>query len=269
MTAAASMMQSAASGGTRQERAAELRAQLEAARKQAEQKAQSLGESAEDQSESGGPVGTGDYEVKFGECCSSIARKTGHFWKTIWNHPDNSAVAEIRKLPNVLMQGDRITIPEIERKYETCAAEQRHRFVRKGEPSWFRVTLLKYDEPRANEPYTFDCDGAQRPGMTDIEGKVDEAIPGTARVCKLIFNDDDEEDREVLIFNLGGLSPITEISGVQSRLEHLGFDAGPSDGQLGPRTEAALRLFQAKNGLTVSGTPDADTRAKLQERHGS
>jgi hypothetical protein len=40
---------------------------------------------------------------------------------------------------------------------------------------------------------------------------------------------------------------------LQARLTAAGYDAGPPDGVLGRRSEAAIRAFQAANGLTVTG----------------
>src|SRR4029077_5089017 len=44
-----------------------------------------------------------------------------------------------------------------------------------------------------------------------------------------------------------------DVGELQQRLGALGFDAGRTDGKLGPLTEAALRDFQRNAGLTVDG----------------
>ena len=53
---------------------------------------------------------------------------------------------------------------------------------------------------------------------------------------------------------------------LQRRLAAAGFAPGPVDGVFGPRTAAALRAFQAANGLPVTGIADAPTRARLAAR---
>ena len=56
-----------------------------------------------------------------------------------------------------------------------------------------------------------------------------------------------------------------QIQQVQERLKAEGLDPGPVDGVMNPRTEAALRQYQEKFGLPVSGAADEATlRRRLQ-----
>ncbi|MEP3846223.1 MAG: TIGR02594 family protein [Paracoccaceae bacterium] len=50
---------------------------------------------------------------------------------------------------------------------------------------------------------------------------------------------------------------------VQSALQEKGFDPGPIDGAMGPKTRAAIKAFQGANGLVVDGIVGPNTRAKL------
>jgi hypothetical protein len=45
----------------------------------------------------------------------------------------------------------------------------------------------------------------------------------------------------------------TGVAQVQQRLAELGYDPGPADGTLGPRTRAAIQAFQRARGLEVDG----------------
>jgi peptidoglycan hydrolase-like protein with peptidoglycan-binding domain len=51
---------------------------------------------------------------------------------------------------------------------------------------------------------------------------------------------------------------------VQERLKTEGVYAGPVDGELNTQTEAALRAYQEKKGLPVSGAADKATLKELQ-----
>jgi peptidoglycan hydrolase-like protein with peptidoglycan-binding domain len=54
-----------------------------------------------------------------------------------------------------------------------------------------------------------------------------------------------------------------DIREVQKSLNAKGFDCGPADGYLGPRTRSGIRQFQASESLAVTGRLDAETAGKL------
>jgi hypothetical protein len=222
--------------------------------------------SAPDKPTDGGPVGTGEHVVTPGECISSIAKDMGHLWETIWNDPGNADLRTIRKDRNVLMPGDRVHVPPLREKWEPGQSEMRHRFRRKGQPEVFRVRVLRDGEPRGNQPYTLLVDNDEHQGTTDADGKLSCPIAPNAR--RAILTVGIPTDTEVYDFMLGGIDPIDELSGMQGRLNSLGFDCGPVDGKLGPHTERALRQYQQRRRLTVTGQPDAATKQKLREDYG-
>ena len=252
---------------------------------------------AQEEDQNTGPVGQGDYVVKRGDCISSIAKNTGHFWETIWNDSANAELKEVRKDPNVLLPGDRVTIPEIEQREEDCATTQRHRFRRLGEPAKLKLRVMKEpdqeaeeeaeseeetqasparpreqesqeDEPRANLPYTLEIDGQTFSGQTDEEGYLEHPIPGNARRGKLVLEPGTANEVSIPV-QLGALDPLTETRGVKQRLNNLAFDCGDETDEPTPQFEAALKAFQEKHGLEATGRPDQETRDKLQEVHGS
>ncbi|MDH3413746.1 MAG: peptidoglycan-binding protein [Gammaproteobacteria bacterium] len=53
------------------------------------------------------------------------------------------------------------------------------------------------------------------------------------------------------------------IAEAQRRLAESGFEPGPIDGLIGPRTRRAIKAFQKSNGLSVNGRLDAVTRKTL------
>jgi hypothetical protein len=212
-----------------------------------------------------GPVGQGVYVVKQGDCIASIAKSSGHFWDTIWQDSGNSQLREVRKDPHVLLPGDRVTVPPLRKKQEPGETEMRHRFVRRGEPEMFRIRVLYRDEPRANEPYELKIDQKTYTGTTDPEGAIARPIPGNAQRGWLKVGLEPRVDR--FSFQLGELDPITEISGIQARLNNIDLDCGSVDGVLGPRTRRAIKRLQRREGLKITGEPDQATQQKLKELH--
>ncbi|HBP18834.1 MAG TPA: hypothetical protein DEA08_13750 [Planctomycetes bacterium] len=68
---------------------------------------------------------------------------------------------------------------------------------------------------------------------------------------------------------MGGLAPPEDTSGLQQRLNNLGYHCGEEDGQAGAVTRQRLEAFQRAAGLETSGQLDDATKAKLLELHGS
>ena len=198
------------------------------------------------------------HNVIQGECLSSIARDSGLFWETIWYHGNNAALRQQRKDPNVLLPGDQLYVPDLQTKLVSCATDQRHTFVAKGSKVTIKIRLLDQDVPRAGVPYTLHVDGALTSGQTDANGFVSEAIPANAKDGKLIVGAGAAKD--VYQLKLGNLDPIDTESGVRGRLRNLGFVAKD--------LSHAIRAFQQKEGLPVTGTSDSATQNKLKEKFG-
>ncbi len=255
-------------------------------------------------SASAAPVGSGDYEVRPGECIHSIAFDHGLFWETIWNHPDNSEVKTQRKSPSLLMPGDRLTVRPLEQKKESRPNEARHKFKRKGVPGKLVLILMrpqqddrhqdgtdpnaspsgssqdpdpidpKPQEPWANAPWTCDVDGTLFNGTTGSDGKIELSISPGAKQGKLVI-DTDKPTQRVIMLNLGGLDPPDSLKGVMQRLRNLGFQPGsgdppgPNDTQGQAQVRGAIESFQVANDLDKTGKLNDQTIDKLKEIHGS
>src|SRR5277367_6669086 len=131
--------------------------------------------SADDES-SEGPVGQGDYVVQQGDCMESIAVNSGFLWQTLWNLPQNAQLKKSRD-PNVLMAGDRVTIPPIRPRKDARATEARHRFQRNGVPSRLRLRFLDdKKKPRSGLAYVLTVDDKTTRGSLDNDGSLDVPI---------------------------------------------------------------------------------------------
>jgi len=212
-----------------------------------------------------GATGQGEYVVKQGECIESISYLHGLFWQTVWNDPANSELKEARKQPNALLPGDCVHVRPLELKKVRCAAEKRHRFLRRGVPSRLQLTFLDEGEPRAGVPYVLVIDGREFRGKTDAQGTLKAPLMPDAASASLVLGEDPDAERYTL--ELRHLNPASEISGAQQRLTNMGFYCGPIDGKLNEHTRMALRAFQSALGLEATAKIDESTANSLREVH--
>lgn len=206
------------------------------------------------------------HTVAEGDSVIGLAEQYGLFAGTIWDHPENAALREKRTDMNVLLPGDVVFIPDIRLKLEKRATTAKYTFRRRGVPASFRIQLFDRNVPRANQSYTLTVDGNEQKGATDANGIVSCFVPPGSRNGDLIVaGDDGLEVRFALQF--GYLDPIDEVSGVQHRLNNLGYQCDPADGTMNDSMKHALLTFQRYNGLPATGELDDATRGKLGQIH--
>jgi hypothetical protein len=243
------------------------------------------------------------YQVQPGDCIFSIAHDHGLPWEKIWNHANNAELKKVRKDPNILREGDQVFIPDREQRTLSLATGARHKIVVKRPVVKLRLRVVidlgpkpppppppplrppadrrniteedpppdnspRTDEPRKNLAYKLIIDGVTTEGNTDGDGYVDCEIPVRARAGQLVLAPGTPHETEVAL-NLGHLDPISEITGIKQRLRNLCFDCGDQSPEMNEDLATALRAFQAKHGLSVSGQIDQMTRDELQKQHGS
>ena len=206
-------------------------------------------------------VGSSVHTVSRGESIASISSKFGLPEDTVWLHASNATLREKRPDPDLLLEGDKVFIPEVTIRQETGATEQRHRFRRKGIPRKLRVRLHDcIDEPLRGEKVQIDVDGLVARATTDAEGWLEHPIDPQARKASVYLTNGD-----VFEFQLGHLSPPRTTIGLQQRLLNLGFYEGPIDGASSDELTMAIVAFQESEGLPLNGIPDAQTIDALIE----
>ncbi len=244
------------------------------------------------------------HRVRQGDSIASVASEHGFFWETLWSSPDNAELKSQRNDPNVLQEGDVVVVPDLSRKDESCAVEGRHRFVRKGIPvnlrlrlfdipesleiddddtggdpcEWEREDLLssepasdpaKQPKPRSNVKYTLEIEsGPAISGKTSGDGLIECSVPPSAHRGTLVLEPGTPNEERIEL-RIGYLDPIDQATGSQARLNNLGFRCGRNDGEIGPKTEQAIKNFQRSTGLKASGELDEATLQKLREAHES
>jgi hypothetical protein len=203
--------------------------------------------------------------VKQGDCIFSIANQHGHYWRRLWDHPENAALKDMRGSPHVLREGDRVFVPELSTKSETGATETRHRFTLKGTPIDLAIEVLDDDEPRAGEPYVLEIEGRTEHGGIPDDGIIRTRMLATDRQGRLTVGEG--EDRSAWPLQLGHLDPAHTRSGALHRLFNMGFIAEPSADTEG--YAVALERFQQHHRLEATGRLDGATISKLAQVHGS
>ncbi|MBZ0121984.1 MAG: peptidoglycan-binding protein [Sandaracinaceae bacterium] len=218
------------------------------------------------------PLGTGSYVVRAGEGLSEIADRHGLFWETIWLHPANEALRLARVRPEVLMPGDRLTIPPTRARSETRATGGRHVFRRRGVPAKIVLNVLDFDgEPLVGKAYELVIGDRTHEGVTGAGGRVEHWIATGARSALLTVWPAEAHMPSTLRYALavGSLDPVETLRGLRDRLRNLGYLCPRGEGPLDAETQAAIRKFQTEHALDSSGEPDDATRARLVEVHGS
>ena len=113
----------------------------------------------------------------------------------------------------------------------------------------------KADKTRANADQKADKVRAGETTGSKMDSAWDKTKSTTKEVGKTVKDavTPDKEKAEMAV----------DVRGAQQALRDMGFDPGPIDGRMGPRTAAAVREFQSKENIIASGQLDAETRGRL------
>lgn len=202
-----------------------------------------------------------------GDCFSSIAEENGFFWETLWNHPENKKLRELRKDPNILLPGDVVFVPDKRLKQLSEPTNEVHKYRLKNTPAKLKVRILGDAEPRAGEPFVLIIDDVEiKRGKIPPDGQIEISIPPTAKGGKLLIGEGENEEEYIL--NLGHLDPIDTLTGVKARLSSVGFDCGEINEEMNEETIEAIADFQSYiNHPDPNGQLDDQTRETLKKLH--
>ena len=192
----------------------------------------------------------------------SVAKSHGFFWQTVWDHPNNSSLKSLRKVPEVVQSGDKVFVPKAEPKKVSKPNEATHKFKLRGEQAKFKMRFKRLGQPRANEDYIMVIDGVVKTGKTDAQGEINTDIPNDAKGGEIKL----DNGKEIIPFRIGRLDPQESPSGVRQRLINVGFPVN-DDPDTSVMPKNALQAFQTKQKLPVTGEYDDATKAKLTELH--
>lgn len=223
-----------------------------------------------------------EHVIEQGECIATLAERHGHRMATLWDHPQNAELKELRGNPYVLNVGDVVFVPDIRTRSETCSTDARHCFRRHDVPEKFRLQLLDDDVPIEKTPYVFEIGKDRRAHQTTTEGWVEEWVPPSATKATLTFvpprGPSDPEDLvvEPLVYEilLGALGPADSERGARARLLALSYleeegAEGPPETEDHDSYRLALATLQSEHDLDITGELDPPTVELLRELYGS
>lgn len=198
------------------------------------------------------------YRAKQDESLYSIAHKVGHSADKIWQHSANKNLRDRRGKPNILLPGDWIYIPPIERYSEIVATDSKHSFrCKKTHLNTLKIRIVPFRSavhsasPEDGDPIAYSLwigkkqvTGSARPGdIIEVQN-----IPANIKSAALTMLG------RTIKLKIGQLDPIDEPSGIDQRLHSLGYGYG----------EKAREIFKKLNDLQDDAS-EQDIQNKLSE----
>jgi hypothetical protein len=212
------------------------------------------------------------HNVVQGECICSLADRFGLLWKEIYDHPANAKLRRLRPDPEILYPGDEVYIPDPGKKEELCQTAKTHRFVVKAITVELRIVLAdQQGNPLANKKFLIHGEGVHVAGKTSATGLIVASIPANLESASLsawIYGSENSPHADIEYdLQIGHLDPKDTITGIQSRLNNLGFRC-PTTGEDDKATQRALARYRQAHQLPeTAGIHDPGFRNGLVKRH--
>jgi len=175
------------------------------------------------------PAGSGQVEARQGDCIYSIAARAGHLWQTLWDHPENRELRDLRKDPGILLPGDRVFVPPIKVKSLMLESGKRYRIVIDGQLVRLRLRMCDGDgEALAATEYRLSVGRREETVTTDEEGCLEAQVPACAEKAHLV----EVATGESFTVLLGHMDPTGSPGAVRKRLANLGYHDGGEEGEM-------------------------------------
>ncbi len=204
------------------------------------------------------------HDVKQGETLLGLAVANGlESWQDILDRPENAELKKKRTDPGILKAGDRVFIPNREMRHQDSVIDAKHTFKIGRPKAWLRLALKDAaGAALGGKTYELTVSGKTTTGKLPADGLIEQAVPVDTTEGRLTVWTD-ETVTQVWELRIGHMDPADEVSGVQARLNNLGFDCGDPNGVLDDDTKSAIRAFQLLTGLEATGEIDDALREKL------
>jgi hypothetical protein len=202
---------------------------------------------------------------------------------------------QLKRKPTLLFKGDdwsagdAVAIPSPELKEAAAATSRSTPYEIDPTKLFLRLRLLGEDfKALKNADYELTIENLPAPftkkGKTDAQGQIETEIPPKARTGTLSVSVPPPpggppgtvqgKSGMTWTLDLGALNPVGEpapddacISGVQARLNNLGFPCGPVNGIVDEALQDQIRAFRKLFGLPDGKVSDAALQNKLKDIH--
>lgn len=206
--------------------------------------------------------------VRPGDYLTALAAQRGVSPDEIWHDPAHDELRAQRDDMDCLHPGDVLQLPERQPRAMSLTTGGQNRF-RAVVPKVAVHLTLRDARGNALENAAFrvpELDDEER--QTDGRGVASIDVPTHLGSLRLEF-----DGGQSVTVTLGHMDPISEPSGVDKRLAHLGYFVGDGVGndeeeRLYQRRMALLD-FQRDQGLSPTGELDDETRDAIRRAHGS
>lgn len=189
----------------------------------------------------------------------------------------SSEFRQSRSQTEILYPEDKVSIPDRQQKSVAAAANQRHVFRVKGKVVECLRLFIRDTDGKCCKNTRFVCEldavGDETEevleGTTNNEGLLELDLPPKASggLLRLFSQADNPSPSHLMRLAFRWLDPVDTKTGLQARLNNLGFSCGKVDGLMQTKTTQAVRDFQRFFKLAVDGIVGPNTRAKLEAEH--
>jgi len=245
-----------------------------------------------------------EHTVKSGDCFSSIAKSNGFFnYLTLYNHADNAKLKKDRPNPNMLVENDKVTVPDKKEKKVQVPVDKEHKFLVDRRKTKLKLVLQNGRNEglvapkctievgavklikalgRFSPMLQLEIDAALKDGKVEAVLPIAPAPPKKKTtstspkkhppdIAPEAFTDAADVDRETKVLwtlKLGALEPHTVVRGVMQRLHNLGFKA-PLVTAENDDTARVVKAWQARQGVAKKDQTGKveDIRAGVRTKH--
>ncbi len=207
------------------------------------------------------------YIVRQGDYVERIAHRLGCTSDEVWNASANEELRSSGRDPNILAPGDVLRIPSQGAAPPRITPGGTHRYKANVPTVPVRVRLADGRGPAQNKACRVFGLGAEQALTTDGDGVLEIVVPIHIDTVDIEIEGAPGRRR----VRIGHMDPADQLSGIQKRLEHLGYYSEAEarmSGNIESALVSAILAFQLREGLQASGEVNDETRERLVSLHG-